>query len=179
MSSLSGLPLRQDIAVTGSVDQRGMIQPVGGINTKIEGFFKACQLKGLSGTQGMIIPKDNVKNLMLSDEILEAVKKNMFHIYAVSTIEQGLQILTGKDPGKISSDGSFQPDTIHFLVNQKRVIMLKLYSYEKETSIFRCSELIGLKTQIINCCSMLSTECLLFEMRFEFFIPFRLSGNLQ
>jgi lon-related putative ATP-dependent protease len=133
MSSLSGLPLRQDIAVTGSVDQRGMIQPVGGINTKIEGFFKACQLKGLSGTQGMIIPKDNVKNLMLSDEILEAVKKNMFHIYAVSTIEQGLQILTGKDPGKISSDGSFQPDTIHFLVNQKlRDYASVVDSYEKE-----------------------------------------------
>ncbi len=119
MSSLSCLPLRQDIAVTGSVDQRGFIQPVGGINIKIEGFFKACQLKGLSGTQGMIIPKENVKNLMLCDEILEAVRKNMFHIYVVSTIEQGLQILTGKDPGKISIDGSFQSDTIHFLVNQK------------------------------------------------------------
>lgn len=133
MSSLSGLPLRQDIAVTGSVDQRGMIQPVGGINTKIEGFFKACQLKGLSGTQGMIIPKDNVKNLMLGDEILEAVRENMFHIYVVSTIEQGLQILTGKDPGKISSDGSFQPDTIHFLVNQKlRDYASVVASYEKE-----------------------------------------------
>ncbi len=133
MSSLSGLPLRQDIAVTGSVDQRGMIQPVGGINTKIEGFYKACQLKGLSGTQGMIIPKDNVKNLMLCDEILEAVRKNMFHIYVVSTIEQGLQILTGKDPGKISRDGSFQPDTIHFLVNQKlRDYASVVASYEKE-----------------------------------------------
>lgn len=133
MSSLSGLPLRQDIAVTGSVDQRGMIQPVGGINTKIEGFFKACQLKGLSGTQGMIIPKDNVKNLMLCDEILEAVKKNLFHIYVVSTIEQGLQILTGKDPGKTSRDGSFQPDTIHFLVNQKlRDYASVVASYEKE-----------------------------------------------
>jgi predicted ATP-dependent protease len=133
MSSLSGLPLRQDIAVTGSVDQRGMIQPVGGINTKIEGFFKACQLKGLNGTQGMIIPKDNVKNLMLGDEILEAVRENMFHIYVVSTIEQGLQILTGKDPGKISSDGSFQPDTIHFLVNQKlRDYASVVASYEKE-----------------------------------------------
>lgn len=133
MSSLSGLPLRQDIAVTGSVDQRGMIQSVGGINTKIEGFFKACQLKGLSGTQGIIIPKDNIKNLMLCDEILEAVRKNMFHIYAVSTIEQGLQILTGKDPGKITIDGSFQPDTIHFLVNQKlRDYASVVDSYEKE-----------------------------------------------
>jgi len=133
MSSLSGLPLRQDIAVTGSVDQRGMIQSVGGINTKIEGFFKACQLKGLSGTQGIIIPKDNIKNLMLCDEIVEAVRKNMFHIYAVSTIEQGLQILTGKDPGKITIDGSFQPDTIHFLVNQKlRDYASVVDSYERE-----------------------------------------------
>lgn len=133
MSSLSGLPLRQDIAVTGSVDQRGMIQSVGGINTKIEGFFKACQLKGLSGTQGIIIPKDNIKNLMLCDEILEAVRKNMFHVYAVTTIEQGLQILTGKDPGKITIDDSFQPDTIHFLVNQKlRDYASVVDSYEKE-----------------------------------------------
>lgn len=119
MSSLSGVPLRQDIAVTGSVDQRGMILPVGGINTKIEGFFKVCKIKGLSGTQGIIIPKHNIKNLMLEDEIIDAVKKNMFHVYAVCTIEQGLQILTGKNPGIVNDDGSFQPETIHFLVNQK------------------------------------------------------------
>ncbi len=133
MSSLSGVPIRQDIAVTGSVDQRGMIQPVGGINTKIEGFFKACQLKGLSGSQGMIIPNGNVKNLMLGDDVLEAVRQNLFHIYTVSTIEQGLQILTGKDPGKVSEEGSFQPDTIHFLVNQKlRDYASVVASYEKD-----------------------------------------------
>lgn len=119
LSSLSGVPLRQDIAVTGSVDQRGRIQPVGGINCKIEGFFKTCFIKGLTGTQGMIIPSANVKNLMLGDEIIEAVKKGQFHIYPVSSIEEGLQILTGKDPGAVLEDGSFEPDTIHFLVNQK------------------------------------------------------------
>lgn len=136
MSSLSGIPIRQDLAVTGSVDQRGMIQPVGGINTKIEGFFKACTIKGLTGTQGVIIPAANVKNLMLSDDVLTAVEMGNFHIYAVSTIEEGMEILTGRKAGKVTRDGSFQSDTIHFLVNQKlREYAFVMTSYEKDQSI--------------------------------------------
>lgn len=133
LSSLSSVPLRQDIAVTGSVDQKGVIQPVGGINAKIEGFFNACLIRGLSGTQGIIIPKANVKNLMLDDQIIDAVNKKKFSIFPVETIEQGLYILTGKEPGCILENSSFQPDTIHFLVNQKlREFASVVAVYEKD-----------------------------------------------
>lgn len=119
LSSLSGLPLRQDLAVTGSVDQRGKVQPVGGINQKIEGFYKCCKIKGLSGTQGVIIPVSNVKHLMLSDEVIKSVKDGLFHIYPVSTINEGLKILTGAEPGIIGSSGHFNVGSVHFLVNKK------------------------------------------------------------
>lgn len=107
LSSISGLPLRQDIAVTGSVDQNGNIQPIGGVNEKIEGFYEVCKIKGLTGTQGVMIPKTNVKNLMLKDEVVEAVGKGRFHIYAVDTIEEGVELLTGVDRDSvfIKADG--------------------------------------------------------------------------
>jgi lon-related putative ATP-dependent protease len=130
ISSLSDLPLRQDIAVSGSVDQRGRVQPVGGINQKIEGFFNVCQLKGLTGTEGVIIPLSNIKNLMLNDDVVTAVKKGMFHIYPVTTIEEGLKILTNVEPGVPSVDGSFQKGTIHFIVNNK------LRAYASVTAVF-------------------------------------------
>lgn len=96
LSSLSGIPLNQGIAVTGSVNQKGHIQAIGGVNQKIEGYFAICRHRGLTGKQGVIIPQQNVKNLMLEDEIREAVKKGDFHIYAINTIEEGMEILTEK-----------------------------------------------------------------------------------
>lgn len=94
LSSLSGIPVKQNIAVTGSVNQKGFVQPIGGVNQKIEGFFQVCKAKGLTGQQGVMIPTQNVVNLMLDDEVIEAVKQGLFHIYAVSAIEEGIEILT-------------------------------------------------------------------------------------
>jgi len=118
-SSLSDLPLRQDIAVTGSVDQRGRIQPIGGVNQKIEGFFEVCKIKGLTGEQGVIIPKANVKHLMLKDEVVEAVREKKFHIYPVETIDEGIEILTAEEAGTKGKDGSYPKDTVNYRVNQK------------------------------------------------------------
>ncbi|RDC49764.1 ATP-dependent protease, partial [Acinetobacter sp. RIT592] len=95
ISSISKIPIKQNIAVTGSVSQKGEIQPIGGINEKIEGFFDVCKIKGLNGKQGVMMPIQNVKNLMLKDEVVEAVKNREFSIYAISNIEDGLGILTG------------------------------------------------------------------------------------
>lgn len=120
LSSLSGLPINQGIGVTGSVNQRGMIQPIGGVNEKIEGFYKICKIKGLTGEQGVIIPTQNVKNLMLSDEVISAVERNEFSIYAVSTIDEGIEILTGVKAGDIDLEG-----TVHHLVNEKLVELNK------------------------------------------------------
>lgn len=100
LSALSDLPLRQDIAVTGSVDQFGMIQPIGGVNEKVEGFFDYCRVKGLTGTQGVLIPVQNVKDLMLKWDVVKAVKEGQFNLWAVSTVDEGIEILTGKAAGK-------------------------------------------------------------------------------
>lgn len=101
LSALSGFPLRQDIAVTGSVNQRGQIQPVGGVTQKIEGFFKVCKVNGLSGTQGVIIPYSNIHHLMLDEEVIKAVEGGQFHIYAIKTVDEGIALLTGKDAEEI------------------------------------------------------------------------------
>ena len=119
LSSLSGIPLRQDLAVTGSVNQRGEIQAIGGANEKIEGFFAVCQAKGLTGTQGVLIPESNIKHLMLRDEVLEAVQEEKFHIYTVSTIDQGIELLTGRDAGVLQEDGSYPEGTVNWAVQQK------------------------------------------------------------
>lgn len=119
ISDLSGVPINQAIAVTGSVNQRGYIQPIGGVNEKIEGYFKVCKLKGFNGHQGVIIPVQNVKNLMLDPEIVEAVRKETFHIWAISHVDEGLEILTGRRPGKRTKDGSFEKGTIYALVDQR------------------------------------------------------------
>ena len=108
LSSISEIPIKQSIAVTGSVNQRGEIQPIGGVNEKIEGFFKVCKLKGLTGDQGAMIPHQNVKNLMLNEEVLEAIKKGEFHVYSVKTIDEGIEILTG-----------IKAEKLHSLVNEK------------------------------------------------------------
>ena len=119
LSSLSGIPINQSIAVTGSVNQKGQIQPIGGVNEKIEGFFQICKMRGLDGQHGVMIPIQNVDNLQLSDEIIEAVKNKLFHIYAVSTIEEGIEILTGVPAGKKDKNGKFPSGTINNLVYNK------------------------------------------------------------
>jgi lon-related putative ATP-dependent protease len=107
LSALSELPIRQELAVTGSVNQHGDIQPIGGVNQKIEGFYDVCKLKGLTGKQGVLIPAENVDDLMLRDEVIEAVAKGQFHIYPVGTVEQGIEILTGVGAGKHNPNGKF------------------------------------------------------------------------
>lgn len=119
LSSLADLPLRQGIAVTGSVNQKGEIQPVGGINEKIEGWFETCALLGLTGTQGVIIPRRNVSDLMLNDEVLEAVSQGRFHVYAMDTVEQGLEILTGVAAGEADNRGEYPDHSIFGRVQAK------------------------------------------------------------
>jgi lon-related putative ATP-dependent protease len=119
LSSLSGIPINQSIAVTGSVNQKGFIQPIGGINEKIEGFYKTCEMKGLTGEQGIVMPIQNVRNLHLSDEVINSVKNGKFHIYAISTIDEGIEILTGVPAGKKNKDGTFPAGTINYLAYEK------------------------------------------------------------
>ena len=119
LSSLSGIPINQSIAVTGSINQKGYIQPIGGVNEKIEGFYQTCKLRGFNGEQGVIIPVQNVRNLHLSDEIIDSVRKGKFHVYAVSTIDEGIEILTGVPAGKKDKNGKFPLGTINYLAHEK------------------------------------------------------------
>lgn len=119
LSSLAEVPLRQDIAVTGSVNQKGELQPIGGVNLKIEGFYDVCKALGLTGEQGVLIPNQNVGDLMLREDVVDAVAKNKFRIYAVGSIDEGLEILTGKRAGTRATNGSFQPGTINKRVDDK------------------------------------------------------------
>lgn len=119
LSALSGIPLRQDLAVTGSVNQKGFIQPIGGVNQKIEGFFQVCRSRGLTGTQGVLIPHQNVNDLMLNQEVVEAVRNKKFHIYPVITVDQGIEILTGFKAGEQEKDFGYERDTIHESVDRK------------------------------------------------------------
>jgi predicted ATP-dependent protease len=113
LSALSGLPIRQGIAVTGSVNQKGQVQAIGGVNEKIEGFYAVCEARGLTGEQGVMIPDSNVPNLMLKEEVVEAVQAEKFHIWAVKTIDEGIQLLTGVKAGQRLADGSFEEGTVH------------------------------------------------------------------
>ena len=119
LSALSEVPIRQGIAVTGSVNQTGEVQSIGGATHKIEGFFDVCKAKGLTGEQGVVIPKDNVRNLMLRPEVVEAVREGAFHIYAVSKIDEGIEVLTGTEAGEKGEDGKYPKGTIHFLVERR------------------------------------------------------------
>jgi ATP-dependent Lon protease len=112
LSALSQIPIRQEFAVTGSVNQQGDIQPIGGVNQKIEGFYDICRLKGLTGTQGVLIPAENVDDLMLRDEVIEAVTNGQFHIYPVGTVDQGIEILTGVSAGSRNQSGKFEPESV-------------------------------------------------------------------
>jgi predicted ATP-dependent protease len=119
VSALSSLPLRQDIAVTGSINQQGDIQAIGGVNEKIEGFFDVCRIKGLTGTQGVMMPESNVEDLMLREDILDAVAAGKFHIWPVAKIEQGIEILTGHAAGQKKSDGKFEEGTVFALMDKR------------------------------------------------------------
>ncbi|PIC62771.1 ATP-dependent protease [Sporosarcina sp. P13] len=119
LSSLAEVPIDQGLAVTGSVNQNGEIQPIGGVNEKIEGFYTVCKSKGLTGTQGVLIPHQNVKNLMLNDEVIEAVRDGQFHIYKVQTIEEGIEILTGLPAGQPDERGEYEKDTVYGKVAEK------------------------------------------------------------
>jgi ATP-dependent Lon protease len=133
LSSLTGLPLRQDIAVTGSVNQNGEIQPIGGVNQKIEGFFDVCRNRGLTGKQGVMIPHQNVGDLMLRKDVVEAVTAGKFHIYPIQNIDQGIEILTGVPAGEKGMDGAYPSGTINYIVNQKlRELAKRMKEFEAE-----------------------------------------------
>ena len=119
LSSLAELPIKQGIAITGSVNQKGEIQPIGGVNQKVEGFFDSCRVMGLTGEQGVIVPHQNVKNLMLREDVVQAVKAGQFHINAVKTIDEGIEILTGVPAGERQPDGSYPEKTINYMVNNR------------------------------------------------------------
>ena len=126
LSSLSEIPLRQDIAVTGSVNQHGEIQPIGGVNLKIEGFYDVCKALGLTGAQGVIIPHQNVRDLMLRHDVVKAVDEGKFHIYAVHTVDEGIEILTGRPAGEQHKDGTFAPkNSVYALVDAKLANLTK------------------------------------------------------
>jgi lon-related putative ATP-dependent protease len=119
LSALAQVPLFQGIAVTGSLSQKGDIQPIGGVNQKIEGFFEVCKARGLTGRQGVLIPESNVKDLMLKKELVKTVEEGRFHIFPISHVEQGLEILTGKKMGKKKKDGSYPKNSLNFLIENK------------------------------------------------------------
>lgn len=129
LSSLSEIPINQAIAVTGSVNQKGIVQPIGGVNEKIEGYYKTCKVKGFSGGEGVIIPHQNIKNLMLCEEVITAVKEGKFSIYAVENIDEGIEILTGVKAGILSRNGNYKPGTINYLVQKK---LERYANYNKE-----------------------------------------------
>jgi predicted ATP-dependent protease len=118
-SSISGVPLAQNIAVTGSMDQTGAVQPIGGVNEKIEGFFELCKLRGLDGSHGVIIPRKNVKNLMLKKDVVDAVREGKFSIYPIEAVEEGLEILTGMSMGQLGEDGTYPEGTFNHLVMKR------------------------------------------------------------
>jgi predicted ATP-dependent protease len=133
LSSLAHLPLRQDLAVTGSVNQNGEIQPIGGVNEKIEGFFDVCRSRGLTGRQGVMIPHQNAADLMLRKDVVEAVASGRFHIYPVQTIDQGISILTGVAVGEKGPDGNYPAETVNVRVNERlKELAEKMKMFEAE-----------------------------------------------
>jgi lon-related putative ATP-dependent protease len=132
LSALAEVPVRQDLAITGSVNQKGEVQPIGGVNEKIEGFFAVCKARGLTGTQGVIIPRTNIRNLMLKKEVVQAVREGKFRVYAVSAVNEAIGLLTGMDAGERKEDGAWPEGTFNFLVDKRlRDIARKLKADEK------------------------------------------------
>lgn len=134
ISAIAGVPIKQSIAVTGSINQFGEIQPIGGVNEKIEGFFEVCSYKGLTGKQGVIIPRTNIGNLMLRSDVVQAVEEGKFTIYAIDTIDDGIEILTGLKAGKLNTKGEYPKGTINYLVQQSLKQYYEDYAkFAKET----------------------------------------------
>lgn len=133
LSAIADLPIKQNIAVTGSINQFGDIQPIGGVNEKIEGFFDVCNHRGLTGDQGVIIPRTNIANLMLREDVINAVKEGKFHIYAIDTVDDGIEILTGLKAGKLNSKGQYPKGTVNYMVKQSLEKYQQLHmAYTKE-----------------------------------------------
>jgi lon-related putative ATP-dependent protease len=119
LSSIAGVPLRQCFALTGSMDQSGDVQPIGGVNEKIEGFYHLCKIRGLDGSHGVIIPRRNIKHLMLKQEIVDAVKEGKFSIYAIDKVEEGIELLTGIPAGELRDDGMYPEGSVNYLVMKR------------------------------------------------------------
>jgi predicted ATP-dependent protease len=119
LSELAGAAIDQGIAVTGSVNQKGEVQPIGGVNEKIEGYYQVCKVVGLTGAQGVMIPAQNLPNLMLREEVVEAVRTDTFHVYAVHTVDEGLEVLTGVSAGEAGADGTYPEGTVNQRVSQR------------------------------------------------------------
>jgi lon-related putative ATP-dependent protease len=133
LSRLSDLPIKQGIAVTGSVNQKGEVQAIGGVNEKIEGFFETCKAKGLTGEQGVLIPESNVQNLVLKEEVVEAVREGKFHIWSVKNVDEGIEILTGVKAGVRTEDGTFEEDSVNDLVDRcLRELAERMRDFAKE-----------------------------------------------
>ena len=126
LSELAGLPLSQGIGVTGAVNQNGDVQAIGGGTHKVESFFDLCVARGFDGTQGVIVPKDNLRNLVLKGEVVQAVRDGLFHIYAVSTIDEGIEVLTGVPAGRAAVDGHYPEGTVHQLVEKRLERMARM-----------------------------------------------------
>ena len=134
LSAISGIPIKQNIAVTGSINQFGEIQPIGGVNEKIEGFFDVCSHQGLTGDQGVIIPRTNVADLMLREDVIQAVEDGKFNIYAVDTVDDGIEILTGMRAGIADKNGNYPKKSVNYAVQQGLNYFYKCYArYAKET----------------------------------------------
>ena len=132
ISSLSELPIRQDLAVTGSVNQKGEIQAIGGVTHKIEGFFDLCKKRGLTGSQGVLIPISNTKDLVLNDEVIHAVKEGLFHIYPITHIDQGIELLMQYPAGEKNQNGEFPQDSVHGKVYEKLKEFAKISHFKNE-----------------------------------------------
>jgi len=132
ISSISGVPLKQNLAVTGSMDQTGAVQPIGGVNEKVEGFFELCRLRGLDGSHGVIIPGKNVKNLMLKKEVVDAVRDGKFSIYPIDMVDEGLEILTGLQAGELKEDGTYPEGSINYLVMKRLTEISEAMKEKKE-----------------------------------------------
>jgi predicted ATP-dependent protease len=130
LSALAEAPIQQTFAVTGSVNQHGLVQAIGGVNEKIEGFFDICKARGLSGKQGVLIPQANVKNLMLRADVVDAVARNLFSVYPINTIDEGIEILTGITAGVVDENGEYPPDSINGRVQARLTRLAELQTKE-------------------------------------------------
>jgi predicted ATP-dependent protease len=126
LSSIAQVPLRQDLAITGSVNQLGNVQPIGGVNEKIEGFFDICAKKGLTGTQGVIIPATNIKHLMLRWDVVHAAQSGQFNIYAVTTVDEAIELLAGMEAGTVNEQGAYEPGSFNAQVDAQLLQFTKI-----------------------------------------------------